>query len=1145
MAGALLVSGHIRAQRTKPQTRITAQIDNLRRSTVVGSRAPQATLANDLGAVDPTLQLQGITLVFSPSPAQKTAIDALAAAQQNPASPQYHRWLKPEQFAAKFGMADTDIATVSSWLERQGFVVGSVSRSRNRLTFSGSAGMVAAAFGGPLHNYKGKGETSSHMAPSADLSIPAALGSVIQSIGNLSSFRPHSNAVLPTKGRPQPQYTAGGYQVAYLVPPDVATIYNVNPAYGAGYDGSGQTIAVIGQSEVVPQDLANFQTALGVTGRPQSLNLISGTGDSAIVAGDDIESDLDLEYASAMAPGAAVSLYYVGNSGYYNAFDAIVYVVDHDLAEIISVSYAVCEPNIGSAGMAAFDLTLEQAAVQGQTVVVAAGDNGSISCNENMWNPVAVKEAPTVDFPASSPWVVGLGGTQIPVADLGDPVNTTYWATSPDSDVLSSALSYIPEQTWNDFGLGQSGGGGGTSIYEPQPLWQAGVPGIPATGFRLVPDISLISSDMQPGYLICTSDTIFQTATGCTQGFFDAQGIHPQILGGTSVAAPIFAGLVAVLNQAKGYTASGQGLINPTLYSLASVPATYASAFHDITDGNNACWNVPFCGTGPQNTDYASGVGYDEASGLGSIDFAALLAAWPMNSETPSIATATILGVSSQNMQYGMPLTLTAMVSGGTGAVSFFSNGKLLGPATLTSGMATFIPAPDLLQPGANIITATYDGDTGFEPSTSAGTIVTVTKGSTTTVFTASSTTPAFGSSVTFTVAVTTNGIPMVSTGFVQYWNDGQALGASIVGDPPYGTTTFSVSTLPFGANPITVSFQGNADYTTSTSAVTIVNVGPPTTTTTLAASPSSPTFGNPVSLTATVLATGVAVPSGAVTFFNGGLSIGVGIVSNGVATISLSSLPAGNNSITVNYGGTSTYAVSTSAALVVTVMPAPTTTTLNSSTSTVTFGGPVTLAATVSVGSSAASGGAVSFLNGGSIIGTSTVSDGIATLHLSSLAVGADSITASYGGTASYGASASSEVIVNVTPALTSTTLSSSTTTPLFGSSVTLTATVGVTGVPATSGVVTFLSNGFSVGTGVVNGFGVATLSLSTLPTGSDTIAATFGGTSNLAASASIAVMVTVSPDITTTILSTSAVDIPFGTNVTLRGCRKIKFTI
>lgn len=1015
-------SAHQAAQRP----RIKAQVISSERATLVGSVSPRAIAANDTGAVPADMPLPGVSLVLSRTPAQQTALDQLVAAQQNPASPLYHHWLTPEQYAAQFGVADADIAAISTWLEQQGFTVNSVSRGRNRISFSGTAAQVANAFGAPLHYYRAQPEATPRFAPSANLSIPAALSSVIESVQNLSSFRPHPQMVKPAT---QPMFTVGGNQLAFLTPPDVATVYNVTPVAGSGYNGAGQTLAIVGQSAVVAQDLVNFQTALGVPVKAQSLNLISGTGASAIVAEDEAEADLDLEYSSAMAPGASVAFYYVGNSGSYNVFDAINYVVDNHLASIISVSYALCEPDAGPAYISSIDATLEQAAVQGQTVIVASGDYGSVSCKQNMWDSVTVQNTPAVEYPASSPWVIALGGTEFPEADIGQkPVNSTFWGPAPNGDVVDTALSYIPEQVWNDAGGGGiDSGGGGISIYEPQPPWQTGVPGIPAGSFRLVPDIALAASSMYPGYLICSSDTAYFSITGsCTNGFRDAKDNAFNVIGGTSIAAPIFAGLLAVLNQAKGYTA-GQGLINPTLYTLAANATTYASAFHDITSGNNACSYVAVCGSGPQNTDYLAGVGYDQATGLGSIDFANLVAAWPESTDATPVSTTTTLGVSTTSLLYATPLTLTATVTGGgAGSVTFLNNGVVLGYGALnSSGVATLIPTAYSLQPGMLSITASYIGTTGYAPSTSTATTVNVAAAPTVTTYTVSPANPTFGSTVTFAITVTSNGSPMTESGFVWFQSNGQGIGNGVMNYSPMGEATFSISTLPVGPNAITATFKGSGSggYAPSTSTTTVVNVAAAPTSTTLSASPASPAFGSSVTLSATVSTSGSPATSGVVTFSSNGSSIGSATVNNGVATISLSTLPSGPDSITASFTGASNLAASTSNSVLITVAAAvpviaATTTTLSASPPSVTSGDAVNFTATVASAGIPATSGVVSFMQGSNVIGSGTVnSSGVATVSLSTLPVGSNSISADYAGTTNYATSLSSAVTVSVAP--------------------------------------------------------------------------------------------------------------------------------
>jgi subtilase family serine protease len=207
-----------------PQARIAA-IDSSARATLVGSRPAAAHSAIDTGRMSASAKLEGVTVVFSRSQAQEAALQALLTAQQTPGSPQYHQWLTPDQFAAQFGMADSDIAKVEGWLQQQGFSVTGVSRSRNRITFSGSVGQIEAAFGTEMHTYKVGAE--SHFAPSSDLSVPAALTGSVQTVANLSDFRPHSHVRVAPAVRGN--FTSAQTQDHYLTPKDVETIYDITP----------------------------------------------------------------------------------------------------------------------------------------------------------------------------------------------------------------------------------------------------------------------------------------------------------------------------------------------------------------------------------------------------------------------------------------------------------------------------------------------------------------------------------------------------------------------------------------------------------------------------------------------------------------------------------------------------------------------------------------------------------------------------------------------------------------------------------------------------------------------------------------------------------------------------------------------------
>lgn len=676
-----------------PASRISASVSGAARISIPGSHAPVPHLASDAGQLKGSTPLGGMNLVFSRSDAQEQSLQQLLVAQQNASSPLYHKWLTPEQFATSFGMSDADLAAAKAWLEQEGFVVNGISRSHNRITFSGTAAQAAGAFGTALHNFTSDGQT--YFAPVSDLSLPSALASVTQSVTGLSSFRPHSHVI-----RKAPVAAEGSHFTSaqsgdhYLTPGDIKTIYDVTPAYSAGYTGTGQTIAVMGQSAIVLSDIENFQKAAGLTVKDPTLTLVPNSGTSTVYSDDESESDLDLEYSGAIATGATINFVYVGNNANYSVTDSESYAVDNDLAPIISISYGDCEPSLGSAEYANLNAVFEQAAAQGQTVIAAAGDDGSSDCAEDNQSGLAV------DFPASSQYVTGMGGSEFPTADVAS-TNTSYWTAASGSDVLASALAYIPEEAWNDSTTsGLSSGGGGVSIYTARPTWQTGVMGIATGTYRLVPDLSLTASPSNSGFLYCSSDTSSGITGSCSNGFRDTSDIYLTVAGGTSFDAPIFAGMLALINQAQNATA-GQGVVNSTLYALASSSTIYASAFHDIISGNNECpAGYRYCST-PGESSYVAGTGYDEATGLGSIDLYKLLTTWSSTATTTSslVSSTTTLSSATATPASGTSDLITIKVASGssfstvtpTGTVTIAVDGTTSTSATtLANGTATY-----------------------------------------------------------------------------------------------------------------------------------------------------------------------------------------------------------------------------------------------------------------------------------------------------------------------------------------------------------------------------------------------------------------------------------------------------------------------
>jgi len=725
------LSSNTRAQ--EPATRIRSQIDHFDRVTLPGTHPPMARTENDTGPIPSGTMLHGISVVLSRSAAQESDLQGMIAAQQRPGSSEYHKWLSPDEFAARFGVADSDISLIKQWLEQQGLAFLGVSRSKNCIFVSGTTEQVKGAFGVDIRYYTVDGEK--HYAPSSDISVPAALSSLVQNISNLSTFRPRPHVKVSKPRRAvQANFTSSQSGNHFLTPKDVATIYNLDSAHNAGYTGSGQAIAVVGQSAIVLSDIEHFQTAAGFSKKDPILVLVPNSGTSTVVSGDEAESDLDVEYSSTIGKDATIYFVYVGNNSNYSLWDSIEYAVDNRVAPIISNSYGICESALSSSDYASLNAVLAQAAAQGQTVVTASGDSGSTDCYGVTGLTATQQKALAVDFPASSQYVTGMGGTEFSADNVASS-NTTYWKSASGSDVVGSALSYIPEQVWNDGSStnGLASGGGGVSSFTARPSWQTGVTGISSGSYRLVPDISLDSSADNAGYLYCSSDSASTGVSGsCSNGFRDSNNTYLTVAGGTSFASPIFAGMLAIINQKLN--SDGQGVINPILYTLAADASTYSSAFHDITTGSNKCTaGSNYCSSAGAS-QYAAGTGYDQASGLGSVDFYNLLMAWP-TSISSGAASTTTLSAATTTPSPGEDDTITITVASASSTVTSIPTGSLTivvdgntetSAITLTNGSAAYIFSSDVA--GAHTITATYSGDSTY--ASSAGSLTLTVGGS-------------------------------------------------------------------------------------------------------------------------------------------------------------------------------------------------------------------------------------------------------------------------------------------------------------------------------------------------------------------------------------------------------------------------------
>jgi uncharacterized protein (TIGR03437 family) len=602
-----------------------------------GNLRPAMLRQQDMGRVDRDFPLPALTLFLKRSASQQADLDQLLEDQQNPASALYHRWLTPEGFADRFGVNPSDIGATADWLRSQGFTVNKLAHSRTWIAFSGTAGQAEDAFHTEIHQYLLDGKQ--HFANSTEPSIPAGLAAVVTGIGGLDDMSPE-----PV----EPRMTAAD-GVNTLAPGDIATIYDIAPLYQSRIDGTGQKIAVMGGSQFNATglaDVAAFRSKFHLSANvPQVIFNSDYPEPLAVNSG---EAHLDIEWAGAVARNAQI-LYVYANT----FLDAVVYAVDNNLAPVMTMSANVgCEAANTPVTMSFYQGVAQQANAQGITWVVSGSDAGPASCDAN-GAPIA-ENGLGVRFPASIPEVTAVGGTEF------NEEGGSYWNSSNTANG-ASALSYIPEMVWNDSMALYSlwAGGGGASIYFQKPAWQAG-PGVPNDNARDLPDVAMAASFFHDAY-----ETIVNGASART--------------GGTSAAAPVFAGILTLLNQYvvnKGIQSQpGLGNVNPTLYRLASAGS---SAFHDITVGNNI---VP-CQTGtldcPSGTlGFNAGPGYDQASGLGSVDAALLLSGWNSQPATGSaiVVSANPNPVYGQGNQWSTKITLTEEAGVATTLTGFTING--------------------------------------------------------------------------------------------------------------------------------------------------------------------------------------------------------------------------------------------------------------------------------------------------------------------------------------------------------------------------------------------------------------------------------------------------------------------------------------
>ena len=1053
--------------------RLTQAIDETQFVRLRGNVHPLARPEFDQGVVGDATPMKRMMLVLQRGPEQQAALSKFMDEQLSKDSPNFHNWLTPEQFGKQFGPADADIQTVTDWLAHQGFQQIKVGAGRTAIEFSGNVAQVRNAFHTEIHQFNVNGE--SRQANLSDPQIPAALTPAVAGIVSLHNFPRKSMKHIvgaftrTADGRIVPQFTtSGGHYV--VGPADFAKIYNIPSTL----DGTGQHIAIVADSNINPQDVTDFRNLFSLPVNPP--NIIVNGPDPGISGptGSEGEADLDVQVSGMVAPKATIDL--VVSEGTLTAAGTDLssfYIIDNNLDPVMSLSFGACEAALGTAGNQFFNGLWEQAAAQGISVFVSAGDPGSAGCDDFNIAAVATHGLAVSGF-ASTPFNVAVGGT-----DFDDfTTQTTFWnpSTLNAPGTRESALGYIHEIPWNDSCAATAtsanlstvcagtaatnivGGSGGPSGINAgafsgyaKPAWQSGIiPNGIAAGdnHRYIPDVSLFASDgpqSKSFYLLCQADALppGSNPSCASTGPFSFFGA-----GGTSASSPAFAGIMALINQNNGR----QGNANPVLYKIAATagqscnssttPLTGSAtcSFYDITKGNNSvpCAANSPAGTSPNCSSTTAGTngvlvspaatttpawtaatGYDLATGLGSVNVANLATQWPTAVGTFHATTTalTLNGGAAVNITHGtaVPAKVTVTSTSGTptGDASLVSNTAVnsgIGDFPLSSGVANVTGV--ILPGGTYGVTARYAGDNTFASSTSSPPVsVTVAKENSRLQYAIVTLTSTNATTVAY-------GSPYI-------------LRFDIL-----NSTTFACT--PLAATPVTAGCAFDA-----TGTVTITDNGSPLDTSPFPVNSAGSGEDQPIQLT------------------------------------------GGTHTLSATYSGDISYnAVATGVVDTVMVSKAATATALAASPSTVTTGTSVTLTATISSGSNSAVGatGTVTFFSGGTQIGSpvsvtpipasaTTGAGGTAALPTSFSSSGTKSITATYNGDTNYALSSATAVTVTVNSVGTFT---------MTGGSGTITATAGTAPNTVTIPITVTPSGGFTGAVAVTcQAAGVATGSL------------------------------------------------------------------
>ncbi|WP_236601938.1 S53 family peptidase [Ktedonobacter sp. SOSP1-52] len=644
------------------------------RSVISGHLVPALQHHSPLHTSSANRQLQ---LSIALNLRNKSALEALVRAQSDPHSSLYHQYLTPQQFTAQFSPTEASVRSVVNYLHSQGLQVSSVASNRLLIDASGSLSAVERAFNITIADYALNGSTV--YAPTSEPSVPANLSGLVLNISGLDNAAHYH----PAKHMAPAAGPGGGY-----TPTDLRTAYDMNSLISSA-NGSGQTVAIFELDGYNASDVNTYLSQYSLGSAKYSNVLVDGATNTAGAGA--IEVELDMEVVSAIAPGATQKIY-IGPNSTTGVNDTYNKIVTDNVAKVTSTSWGLCEASSGTSELSALDNIFLQGSSQGQSFFAASGDSGAYDCNNTSL---------AVDSPADDPHVVGVGGTNLQ---------------------LGSGSSYGSESAWSNPNDTQrspkgSGGGGGYSTYFSKPSYQSGT-GVDSNSMRHVPDVSA-DADPASGYSVyCTV-----SASGCSSG--SAGWIA---VGGTSAAAPLWAGVAADVNSyLAGQGKSTLGNVNAELYTLFNTSQTY-TAYHDVTSGNNLHYNA--------------GTGYDLATGIGTPDawnFARDAAGTTGGGTNDFSISASPTSLSIAQGGNGTSIISTAVTTGSAGTVSLTASVSPAGPTaslsptSVTAGGSSTLTVSVGSSVAAGTYTVTVTGTEGSATHTASVTVTVTTSGGGTT----------------------------------------------------------------------------------------------------------------------------------------------------------------------------------------------------------------------------------------------------------------------------------------------------------------------------------------------------------------------------------------------------------------------------